>query len=94
MYQGCEVVVDSAAGTMGKTDPRPVLSDSLFNAFSVTKIFSPLAILILVDQGMLNLTDKVADHWPEYAANVGNGLSDPSQMKCNFVRAGQRRHDY
>lgn len=37
IYKDGEVVVDSAAGVMGKYDPRPVLPSSLFSVFSATK---------------------------------------------------------
>jgi hypothetical protein len=34
------LILDTCAGTMGEHDPRPVVSNSLFNCFSVTKVKS------------------------------------------------------
>uniref|UniRef100_A0A803N1B0 ABC1 atypical kinase-like domain-containing protein n=1 Tax=Chenopodium quinoa TaxID=63459 RepID=A0A803N1B0_CHEQI len=36
-YKDGEVIIDTAAGALGKYDPRPVQLDSLFPVFSVTK---------------------------------------------------------
>ncbi|KAF7817160.1 putative ABC1 family protein [Senna tora] len=36
-YKDGEVIIDTAAGMLGKYDPRPVQPDSLFPVFSVTK---------------------------------------------------------
>ncbi|KAE8784499.1 hypothetical protein D1007_41941 [Hordeum vulgare] len=36
-YKDGKVIIDTAAGTLGKYDPRPVQPDSLFPVFSVTK---------------------------------------------------------
>jgi CubicO group peptidase (beta-lactamase class C family) len=38
---------------MGKSDPRPVEDDTLFNAFSVTKIFASVAVGVMLDQGSI-----------------------------------------
>lgn len=70
MYQHGELLLDMSAGTMGKYDPCAVKPDTLFNVFSVTKIFPALALMVLVDDGLIKIKDKVSDHWPEFAAQV------------------------
>ena len=43
--------------------------DTLVNIWSATKGVTAIAVAILVDEGRLSYTDKVARHWPEFAAN-------------------------
>lgn len=43
--------------------------DTLANVFSATKGMSALCLAILVGQGKVKYNDKVAEHWPEFAAN-------------------------
>ena len=89
VYHGGEVVVDTGAGTLGPTDPRPVTSDTLFNVFSVTKLYAAVSALVLVDQGLLSLETNVCDVWPEYAANVSNF----EQVHCADSVAGKGQYD-
>ncbi len=70
VHQGSAELVSMQCGTMGASDPRPVEPNSLFNAFSVTKPVVALALLQLVDQGLVAVSDKVSRHWPAFAANV------------------------
>eukprot|EP01123_Difflugia_compressa_P013712 TRINITY_DN651_c0_g2_i1.p1 TRINITY_DN651_c0_g2~~TRINITY_DN651_c0_g2_i1.p1 ORF type:complete len:449 (+),score=68.83 TRINITY_DN651_c0_g2_i1:241-1587(+) len=44
-------------------------SDSLQTVFSSTKAFAPLVIGKLMEQGLLDIYDPVAKHWPEFAAH-------------------------
>ncbi|KAK9424415.1 putative Beta-lactamase-related domain-containing protein [Seiridium unicorne] len=48
---------------------EPWKENTIVNVFSCTKIVSALALLKLVDQGRVSVNDKVAKHWPEFAAN-------------------------
>ncbi|NUT02455.1 MAG: beta-lactamase family protein [Hamadaea sp.] len=43
--------------------------DALFWAFSASKPFVAAAVHLLRERSQLRLTDRVADHWPEFAAN-------------------------
>jgi CubicO group peptidase (beta-lactamase class C family) len=47
----------------------PWNEDTITNIFSSTKTIAAFAILKLHDEGRLNVDDKVAKHWPEFAAN-------------------------
>src|SRR3954470_23752094 len=42
--------------------------DSLVNVYSVTKPMAAFCVMVLVDRGLIGLDDRVADHWPEFAA--------------------------
>ncbi|KAJ0044811.1 hypothetical protein Pint_05346 [Pistacia integerrima] len=67
-----EVIIDTAAGVLGRYDPRPVQLDSLFNVFSVTKGITAGMVHWLVDNGKVKLEENVANIWPEFGSN-GNG---------------------
>lgn len=50
-YKDGKVIIDTAAGMLGKYDPRPVQPDSLFSVFSVTKGITAGMVHWLVDKG-------------------------------------------
>ncbi|XP_062098421.1 uncharacterized protein LOC133804281 isoform X3 [Humulus lupulus] len=68
-YKDGKVVIDTAAGLLGKYDPRPVQPDSLFPVFSVTKGITAGMLHWLVDNGKLKLEENVANIWPEFQRN-------------------------
>ncbi|KAF5874774.1 putative beta-lactamase family protein [Botrytis fragariae] len=43
--------------------------DTVVNVFSTTKTICALALLILVDRGLLNINDKVQKYWAEFASD-------------------------
>ncbi|XP_030475469.2 uncharacterized protein LOC115692678 [Syzygium oleosum] len=68
-YKDGEVIIDTAAGVLGKYDPRPVQPDSLFPVFSVTKGVTAGMVHWLVEKGKLRLDENVANIWPEFGCN-------------------------
>ncbi len=64
-YKG-QKVVDLCATNSVSPNFGP---DTLVNIFSSGKSLETLALAHLVDKGLLNYDDKVADHWPEFANN-------------------------
>ncbi|XP_054788439.1 uncharacterized protein LOC129294250 [Prosopis cineraria] len=68
-YKDGEVIIDTAAGVLGKYDPRPVQPDSLFSVFSVTKGITAGMLHWLVDNGKLKLDENVANIWPAFGLN-------------------------
>ncbi|XP_044463826.1 uncharacterized protein LOC123194605 isoform X2 [Mangifera indica] len=68
-YKDGKVIIDTAAGVLGKYDPRPVQPDSLFNVFSTTKGVTAGILHWLVDNGKLKLEENVANIWPEFGSN-------------------------
>ncbi|GAV59037.1 Beta-lactamase domain-containing protein/ABC1 domain-containing protein/WaaY domain-containing protein [Cephalotus follicularis] len=71
-YKEGKVIIDTAAGVLGRYDPRPVQSDSLFPVFSVTKGITAGMLHWLVDNGKLKLDENVANIWPEFGSNNKN----------------------
>ncbi|KAL3613836.1 hypothetical protein CASFOL_041910 [Castilleja foliolosa] len=68
-YKDGEVIIDTAAGVLGRYDPRPVQPDSLFPVFSVSKGITAGMVHWLVDKGKLKLENKVENVWPEFGSN-------------------------
>jgi predicted unusual protein kinase regulating ubiquinone biosynthesis (AarF/ABC1/UbiB family) len=81
VYQKGKKIVELAAGTFSRVDPRPVTPSTLFNAFSVTKPVSAAIVHMLLDGGIsyaagkqkpkktIEYDDSVAKYWPEFAKN-------------------------
>lgn len=68
-YKDGKVIIDTAAGVLGRYDPRPVQPDTLFPVFSVTKGITAGMVHWLVDKGKLKLEDTIANIWPDFATN-------------------------
>ncbi|OMO91123.1 Beta-lactamase-related protein [Corchorus olitorius] len=68
-YKDGKVIIDTAAGVLGRCDPRPVQPDSLFSVFSVTKGITAGMLHWLVDNGKLKLEEYVGNIWPEFREN-------------------------
>ncbi|KAL2636403.1 hypothetical protein R1flu_007882 [Riccia fluitans] len=68
-YKDGNVIVDTAGGVMGKYDPRPVETDSLFPVFSVTKGVTAGLLHWLADQGKIRYEEKVSTYWKEFGVN-------------------------
>lgn len=66
VHQG-EMVVNLWAGTRDKPAQQPWLESTRLNLFSVNKAVVAVAVLQLVDRGVLSLDQKVAEVWPEFA---------------------------
>ncbi len=64
--------VDLWAGVADRSSGRPWTEDTLQLVFSTTKGIAATAIAMLVQAGKVAYTDRVADHWPEFAA-AGKG---------------------
>jgi len=76
-YQG-QLVVDLWASKSNDTD---FTADSLVNVFSSGKSLETLAIASLVDRGLLNYNDQIADHWPEFAGNGKGSITVADLMR-------------
>ena len=59
---------------------RPMTPDTMFNIMSMTKLMTATAVLMLQDEGKLNLTDPVANYIPAFAA-----LKTPSGQPANLT---------
>ncbi|WP_245822972.1 serine hydrolase domain-containing protein [Brachybacterium avium] len=57
----------------------PARTDTIFDLASITKIFTATAVMQHVEQGLLRLEDRVADHLPRFAEN-GKGEVTVQQL--------------
>lgn len=65
---------------------KTVLTDEhIFRLASITKVFTGTVIFKLIDEGKLNLTDKLIDYFPDYTnapnVTIGNLLDHSSGIK-------------
>lgn len=78
VYHGEEKVVDLWASASGDTDFSP---DSLVNVFSSGKSLEAIALAWLVGKGLLDYHARIADYWPEFAANGKGALTVAELMR-------------
>lgn len=64
-----EKVIDLWGGWRDKQHSSPWTADTIVAVFSATKTVTSLAVLMLVDRGLLDLNAPVANYWPEFAQN-------------------------
>ena len=62
-----EPVVDLWCGTLDRDGRCPWGRDALMNIYSVGKAMTAVALLRLVDRGLVDLDEPVASYWPEFA---------------------------
>jgi CubicO group peptidase (beta-lactamase class C family) len=64
-----EYVVDLWGGYKDKEKTQPWEKDTICCVFSTTKVPTALCTMMCVDRGLLNLDERVAKYWPEFAQN-------------------------
>lgn len=64
-----ETVVDIWGGWADEAKTAPWDRDTITNVWSTTKTMTFLSALLLVERGLLDLHEKVATYWPEFAQN-------------------------
>lgn len=69
LVENDKIVATGGAGNYAIDDPRPVTANSLFRVGSITKTFTALAVMHLVDQGELHLDRPVKAVVPELPLN-------------------------
>ncbi|HSZ53852.1 MAG TPA: serine hydrolase domain-containing protein [Caulobacteraceae bacterium] len=70
-----EIVIDLMGGFADRAQTRPFGLDTLAPLFSTTKAAASLLIARLVSAGRLDYCARVADLWPEFAAEGKGGLT-------------------
>lgn len=75
LYAGGRQVVDIWGGVADKASARAWDIDTLQLVFSTTKGATAICVAKLVGEGRLSYDDKVAQHWPEFAAEGKEGIT-------------------
>lgn len=68
-FLGDELVVDLRGGFADRAGETPWGETTLCPVYSTTKPIASLVIAMLVERGKLDYDARVADYWPEFAAN-------------------------
>ncbi len=81
VIQGSDVTYKKCFGTVSADSTQPVTENTIFRMASMTKPITAVAILILVERGLISLDDKVSDFLPEFkdihvTQITQNGLTD------------------
>ena len=64
-----DYVIDIWGGYKDKAKTRLWDKDTICNVYSTTKVPTVLCTMMCVDRGLLDLDEKVATYWPEFAQN-------------------------
>lgn len=67
MGRGTEAPVTIARGVGTLGDPRAIDADSLFRAYSMTKPITGMGVMMLIDEGKMQLDQPLADFLPKFA---------------------------
>ena len=62
-------VIDIWGGYKDINKTQPWEKDTICNVYSTTKVPTVLCTMMCVDRGLLDLDEKVAKYWPEFAQN-------------------------
>jgi len=80
-----EAILEEYAGFSDIVSRTPVLPETTFNNFSVTKTATATAILLLVEQGLLQLTDQVDLMFDEYTFKYPFTLQQVLSHQAGFA---------
>jgi CubicO group peptidase (beta-lactamase class C family) len=69
-----ETLVDLWGGHADVARTRPWERDTIVNVWSTTKEITALAMLTLVERGLVDVHEPVATYWPEFAKNGKEGV--------------------
>ena len=87
---GGQNVVDLWGGHLDAARTRPWERDSLVCVFSCTKGVAAIATMWAVAQGLVDLDEPVAKHWPEFAAEREGPAPRPLAAHPRGRAAGHR----
>src|SRR5260370_22309665 len=69
----------SAVGYQDRETKTPMSTDTIFQIMSMSKPVTGVGIMILVDEGLIALSDPVEKHLPEYRGQTVIGGQKPSR---------------
>lgn len=81
--------------TFGQLDPasgKPMIRDAIFRLYSMTKPYTSVAAMMLVEEGKLRLTDPVSRYIPAFAKlEVSGASADPSTGAVKYTNIAADR---
>jgi len=75
VLKGDEVIFDRGYGIADMEKGTPIDGDTFFNIASCSKQFTAVAILQLVQKGLVSLDDEVRKHFPEFTDPIWEGIT-------------------
>jgi len=69
VVQGGKLVVDLWGGHLDRKRSRPWRKNSIVTMWSTTKGMAATAMAVAQSRGLFDPSDRVAEHWPEFAHN-------------------------
>jgi CubicO group peptidase (beta-lactamase class C family) len=84
------VVHFEAQGLMDIESKKPMLKDSIFRLASMSKPITAVAVLMMIEEGKIRLSDRISTFIPEFKSMkvaVAKGTTNPVQMPA-FGRGG------
>ncbi|MFX1484319.1 MAG: serine hydrolase domain-containing protein, partial [Promethearchaeota archaeon] len=75
VLMGDDVIFEKAYGLACKTFGIPNTVKTKFNIGSLNKLFTKTAILQLLQNGLLELDDKVGKHLPDYPTEIASKVT-------------------
>ena len=79
VLQGSTVMQKTAVGMQNIEDKRPMREDSIFQIMSMTKPITAVGIMMLCEEGKINLYDEVQTYLPEFRDQMVNANGWPKK---------------
>lgn len=97
VQRGGELILDTSFGELGPLDPRPVSSDTLFNAFSVTKGVTTTLIHMMIEEvqrvsggvSLVTYDTRLTEIWPSFASSAVSALPDAADPHVRALAASK-----
>ena len=87
VMQGEQILYQNCFGTIVPGNGEPVTERTLFRLASMTKPITAIAVLILVERGLLSLSDKVCDYLPEFQnLSIRQRTDDGQWIDCGKAK--------
>ena len=81
VYQDGKVLYRNCFGVMKVGESEPVKEDTIYRIMSMTKPITAVAILILIERGLLSLDTPIEKYIPEFAEQYIGKLDESGEIK-------------
>ena len=93
VYADGEIILQKGYGYRDADNRLPVTTETLFPIGSITKSITALTLLTLVDQGVIDIDDKIVDLNPNFRLGDGNLTYEMTLRDYLTHMSGFPRHD-
>lgn len=89
VIQDDSVIYENYFGNTSAAKTKPVTNNTIFRLASLTKPITAIAVLILVERGMLSLSDHVSDYLPDFKEIHITQITDTNEI----IDLGKAKND-